>query len=235
MVMRDVQGTILKKDPIRIVPGPGRADGMWMDMTAWNMLFDEDSRGLLSENTLQLIIVRAMNRAGDMAWTQVIRHIGRNYNIKKKDIRKFIGKRKASFNNFSYAIRASKSRSGREDHKITFHYFGAKQAFSGKGRGQGGRVRAGVKVALRKSGGKKIFQVFEKGFMITKGKNQIAYIRYGQGRKEIRPMTGPSIGSILEDGQVRAVALRKFYRAFPKRLEHEIDRELSKEFLKVTR
>ena len=208
----------------------GGKDDIYMDMSELENLTKLD--GILNWETIALIIVRAMNHTGKKVFTAVKNDIYRNYNIKKRDINKFIKNRKANFNKFIFTI---ESRHNRET--ISFKYFGAKQAYTGRGKG---KIRAGVKVKIKrefrgrtKSGKAKFvgsWRTYDKAFMLY---GKYAYIRKGIGRSDIQLMTGPSVAQILSNPMIKTIALKKWARSFPARLSHEIDRALTSEIKKL--
>jgi len=213
----------------------GNQDGIWMDTSALEYLTKLD--GILNWKTIALMIVRAMNHTGAKVKSAIITQIYRELNLKRKDITSRIKFKKANFKDFTFTIFARHDKA-----TISFHYFGAKQAYSGRGKN---KIKTGIKVKLHReykgktSTGKSRFiggwKYYPKGFMIKSGSQEYAYIRNGPGEHDIVPMTGPSVAQILKNQNLREIALKIWARNFPKRLEHEIENILIRDIGKGLR
>lgn len=181
--------------------------------------------GILHWKTISLMIVRAMNHTGAKVKSAIITEIYRRWNLKRSEIASRIHDKKANFRNFTYTIYSRHDKAA-----ISFRHFSAKQAYTGRGSK---KVRSGVKVKLhrefkgRTKTGKSRFiagwTYYQKGFMLPVFGTQIAYIRKGPGRRDIVPMTGPSVAQILENRDIQQTARKIWARDLSKRLEHEIE------------
>jgi len=170
-----------------------------------------------------VVLVRALNDTGRKVRTGVRDYIFRNYNIKRGDIIKRVQGYKANYSYLTYRITAPRKYDREFRQGISFHYFGAKGVFIGRGRN---RHRGRGVVAAINKGHKRLFK---EGFMINVFGQDIAYIRKGpgRGRDAIRPMTGPSLGQILDKPEVFKIAEKIWERNFPNRLAHEMEQYVS--------
>ena len=172
-----------------------------------------------------VVIVRALNHTGAKVTTGIRNYIFRNYNIKRGDIIKRVKGYKANYSYLTYRITAPRKYDREFRQGISFHYFGAKGVFIGRGRNR--HRGRGVVVAINK-GHKRLFK---EAFMIPIFGKDIAhaYIRVhpGRGRDAIRPMTGPTLGQILDKPEVFKIAEKIWERNFPNRLAHEMEQYVS--------
>jgi hypothetical protein len=173
---------------------------------------------------------KALNDASSQALTETSRIIREEYNIKLKDVRKYLRLQRASFRSLE-AIITGKGKG------IPLYAFSARQEgviANKKGfrytrkanRGQG-RFRYGgaVTVQVKTSGGRKPVSATPPAFVARfKSGHLGVYQRAGSARLPLKPLYGPGIALLFGTKRIQAAATRKINEVFSPRFSYWLTR-----------
>ena len=165
----------------------------------------------LSDQGVAKVAVRAINRTGDMAKTQVIRALTRQTGLKRPTIVKTIGSpKKANFGDLTYEMRAKGG-------DVSLKYFAARE------------IRRGTSAAP--FGKRKVFAgAFMRGGLfpnrvVAKRLNGHVFERNGGARLPISKLkSGVVIPAEMVKGETAQAFGRTVSANLPKRIEHELRR-----------
>lgn len=172
----------------------------------------EKKLGALSNRTDD-VLRRALNRTGDMAFTQVKRAIARQMGMKVGDAAKSLTTRKASYAALRYSINAAGP-------YLPLKYFGARQLKKGVAATPWAVRRVFPHTFIVSSLGGHVFERSGKRVRMTKG------IFKGRKRQRLRKLWGPALPNELVKCETAKAFTDTVATVLPRRIEHELARAL---------
>ena len=165
----------------------------------------------LGDQGVTKVGVRAVNRTGDMAKTQVVRALTRQTGLKRPTIVKTIGNpKKANFGDLSYEMRAKGG-------DVSLKYFAAREIRRGTSAAPFGKRQVFAGAFMR--GG-----VFPKR-VVAKRLNGHVFEREGKARLPISKLkSGVVIPAEMVKGETAQAFGRSVSANLPRRIEHELRR-----------
>jgi len=166
------------------------------------------------ENGAPKAINAALNRTIEGVRTDVTREVTRTYDIKARDVRAVMKIKKSDI----ASLRASLSGAGNPIPLINFRVSPNKP----------GAQKAGtaLRVSVKRSGGKVISGAF---VAQMKSGHVGVFVRKDKKRLPVQELYGPAVPQMMGGDKVQQAVLAGAEDRFPKRLDHEIERLLSKE------
>lgn len=163
------------------------------------------------EKKTKVAAYRALNRVSQNAKTNASKEIRQRYIIKAADVNSTFSIRRASKGDLSAVIRSRSRGTGLDKYR-----------FSPK-RTTGKRPRV-LKAAVKKGGALKPIP----GAFVADKNGVKIFIREGRKRLPIRRLYGPPAPEMFNNIEIKQVVEEKARQLYAERLQHELDRELSR-------